>query len=147
MSVLHPVNYYYFVVKQKTAYEMRISDWSSDVCSSDLPSSGSTLLATQPVVPGLTFNPSDPASIANYIAANAATVGGFHNLIVAGAQGCNPVFEGDPFNQNNPACFNNQIGRASCRERVCQKVYISVVVVTIQQKTYTIINKIVVHDY
>src|SRR3546814_102653 len=25
-----------FVFKQKTAYEMRISDWSSDVCSSDL---------------------------------------------------------------------------------------------------------------
>src|SRR3546814_14878432 len=25
-----------FVIKQKTAYEMRISDWSSDVCSSDL---------------------------------------------------------------------------------------------------------------
>src|SRR3546814_2133393 len=27
---------YVFVVKQMTAYEMRISDWSSDVCSSDL---------------------------------------------------------------------------------------------------------------
>src|SRR3546814_18476772 len=27
----------FFFVKQKTAYEMRISDWSSDVCSSDLP--------------------------------------------------------------------------------------------------------------
>src|SRR3546814_20297980 len=27
---------YCFFVKQKTAYEMRISDWSSDVCSSDL---------------------------------------------------------------------------------------------------------------
>src|SRR3546814_18786189 len=27
---------HYFFVKQKTAYEMRISDWSSDVCSSDL---------------------------------------------------------------------------------------------------------------
>src|SRR3546814_11868959 len=26
-----------FCFKQKTAYEMRISDWSSDVCSSDLP--------------------------------------------------------------------------------------------------------------
>src|SRR3546814_10375039 len=26
-----------FFVKQKPAYEMRISDWSSDVCSSDLP--------------------------------------------------------------------------------------------------------------
>src|SRR3546814_6870494 len=29
-----------FVFKQKTAYEMRISDWSSDVCSSDLPNIG-----------------------------------------------------------------------------------------------------------
>src|SRR3546814_1522754 len=28
--------YSIFVFKQKTAYEMRISDWSSDVCSSDL---------------------------------------------------------------------------------------------------------------
>src|SRR3546814_4056322 len=28
--------YLVFVFKQKTAYEMRISDWSSDVCSSDL---------------------------------------------------------------------------------------------------------------
>src|SRR3546814_1828343 len=27
---------YVFFYKQKTAYEMRISDWSSDVCSSDL---------------------------------------------------------------------------------------------------------------
>src|SRR3546814_1816130 len=26
----------FFIFKQKTAYEMRISDWSSDVCSSDL---------------------------------------------------------------------------------------------------------------
>src|SRR3546814_18822966 len=29
-----------FFFKQKTAYEMRISDWSSDVCSSDLGSTG-----------------------------------------------------------------------------------------------------------
>src|SRR3546814_4583164 len=28
----------FFFFKQKTAYEMRISDWSSDVCSSDLQS-------------------------------------------------------------------------------------------------------------
>src|SRR3546814_19396719 len=28
--------WYFFFFKQKTAYEMRISDWSSDVCSSDL---------------------------------------------------------------------------------------------------------------
>src|SRR3546814_7144 len=31
-----PSFFYFFFFKQKTAYEMRISDWSSDVCSSDL---------------------------------------------------------------------------------------------------------------
>src|SRR3546814_2896062 len=31
---------FFFFFKQKTAYEMRISDWSSDVCSSDLTWSG-----------------------------------------------------------------------------------------------------------
>src|SRR3546814_9147132 len=31
------VLFFVFFFKQKTAYEMRISDWSSDVCSSDLP--------------------------------------------------------------------------------------------------------------
>src|SRR3546814_5617415 len=30
------LNIFVFFFKQKTAYEMRISDWSSDVCSSDL---------------------------------------------------------------------------------------------------------------
>src|SRR3546814_7114785 len=30
------VIFFFFFFKQKTAYEMRISDWSSDVCSSDL---------------------------------------------------------------------------------------------------------------
>src|SRR3546814_1984284 len=33
----------FFFFKQKTAYEMRISDWSSDVCSSDLPGLNSPL--------------------------------------------------------------------------------------------------------
>src|SRR3546814_3065426 len=42
LSVEYNSNYslllcvYFFFFKQKTAYEMRISDWSSDVCSSDL---------------------------------------------------------------------------------------------------------------
>src|SRR3546814_3849168 len=31
---------FFFFFKQKTAYEMRISDWSSDVCSSDLEQDG-----------------------------------------------------------------------------------------------------------
>src|SRR3546814_1932032 len=33
--------FFFFFFKQKTAYEMRISDWSSDVCSSDLYGNGS----------------------------------------------------------------------------------------------------------
>src|SRR3546814_5830197 len=33
--ILHCFSFF-FLFKQKTAYEMRISDWSSDVCSSDL---------------------------------------------------------------------------------------------------------------
>src|SRR3546814_2819179 len=49
-----------FFFKQKTAYEMRISDWSSDVCSSDLAhGAGSTMIrstvgrpANGPSVPG-----------------------------------------------------------------------------------------------
>src|SRR3546814_10918163 len=36
---------FFFFFKQKTAYEMRISDWSSDVCSSDLEPRLSTLKA------------------------------------------------------------------------------------------------------
>src|SRR3546814_1601457 len=34
--MLFVVFFFFFFFKQKTAYEMRISDWSSDVCSSDL---------------------------------------------------------------------------------------------------------------
>src|SRR3546814_2000015 len=36
MLCFGPVLWVLFFFKQKTAYEMRISDWSSDVCSSDL---------------------------------------------------------------------------------------------------------------
>src|SRR3546814_12157165 len=35
---------FFFFFKQKTAYEMRISDWSSDVCSSDLDGAAPALL-------------------------------------------------------------------------------------------------------
>src|SRR3546814_2703452 len=36
----------FFFFKQKTAYEMRISDWSSDVCSSDLTDPAATAIKT-----------------------------------------------------------------------------------------------------
>src|SRR3546814_18506861 len=40
-----------FFFKQKTAYEMRISDWSSDVCSSDLRSTPARSVASSPTMP------------------------------------------------------------------------------------------------
>src|SRR3546814_6099954 len=40
----------FFFFKQKTAYEMRISDWSSDVCSSDLQSRRDERDALHPAV-------------------------------------------------------------------------------------------------
>src|SRR3546814_3024833 len=45
-----------FFFKQKTAYEMRISDWSSDVCSSDLTvvvAPGPTIIVVAPLVAAL----------------------------------------------------------------------------------------------
>src|SRR3546814_3913282 len=43
-----------FFFKQKTAYEMRISDWSSDVCSSDLPANEAS--STWYPIPGIGSN-------------------------------------------------------------------------------------------
>src|SRR3546814_933370 len=52
--------YIVFFFKQKTAYEMRISDWSSDVCSSDLTlSAGSSEVITTPSVVYLAMSPGD----------------------------------------------------------------------------------------
>src|SRR3546814_10317192 len=42
------VVYFIFFFKQKTAYELRISDWSSDVCSSDLRPSFRTPCSRRP---------------------------------------------------------------------------------------------------
>src|SRR3546814_6486167 len=43
--VLYSYSVLFFFFKQNTAYEMRISDWSSDVCSSDLSTSKSLHLS------------------------------------------------------------------------------------------------------
>src|SRR3546814_14767147 len=53
----------FFFFKQKTAYEMRISDWSSDVCSSDLKSYAGFLQA------GYKFSLSDTISVAGMVGA------------------------------------------------------------------------------
>src|SRR3546814_11132013 len=72
---------------------MRISDWSSDVCSSDLP---------------------------------AGQFGDAFHLVGDGAE---LFVEGDAFQ-----LLRVEIGRASCRERVCQYVSISVVAVSLKNK-------------
>src|SRR3546814_9848067 len=53
----------FFFFKQKTAYEMRISDWSSDVCSSDLDAQQrqrlAVTVATAIIVPAALFEDDD----------------------------------------------------------------------------------------
>src|SRR3546814_7713692 len=95
---------FFFFFKQKTAYEMRISDWSSDVCSSDLLMQGRTTLA---------------------IARRLATVQKADRIvvmeqgrIVAAGRHDSLMAEGGLYAR----LARLQIGRASCRERVCQYV-------------------------
>src|SRR3546814_8917861 len=54
----------FFFFKQKTAYEMRISDWSSDVCSSDLLASRSIQSAGSSCAPAKVRRRRGPSSAA-----------------------------------------------------------------------------------
>src|SRR3546814_4770149 len=94
-----------FFFKQKTAYEMRISDWSSDVCSSDL-------LPFEEVVYW-----DELRGIFDWSQTHV------HGLFALcwGAQAALYHFHGIPKHQLPEKRFG-EIGRASCRERVCQYV-------------------------
>src|SRR3546814_6901357 len=76
-----------FVFKQKTAYDMRISDWSSDVCSSDLLANAELERRVE-------------ERTADLSAANERLMDTLAEHLAGGPE----------------------IGRASCRERVCQYV-------------------------
>src|SRR3546814_4441096 len=96
----------FFFFKQKTAYEMRISDWSSDVCSSDLLAH---LVADVQVELAVGLD-------VDRIRAPAVERRGQELVapVVGRADLPRPlVVEADQV---------GQIGRASCRERVCQYV-------------------------
>src|SRR3546814_3552434 len=71
----------FFFFKQKTAYEMRISDWSSDVCSSDLMDGTSdvadnygliNLSGNVKIIEGLTFKTQYAAKYMQYYQKNFA---------------------------------------------------------------------------
>src|SRR3546814_3634966 len=88
---LSPCIFCFFFFKQKTAYEMRISDWSSDVCSSDLHADLLQLVDD--------FDRISPVDVGE------------------GVISARPALGIEGVEQERL-----QIGRASCRERVCQYV-------------------------
>src|SRR3546814_1426183 len=85
-----------FFFKEKTAYEMSISDWSSDVCSSDLTRAGMLLQRLR-----VTRKQHDHAEQ---------------------AQECSQLRTAPERQQRDDQPERQQIGRASCRERACQYV-------------------------
>src|SRR3546814_12226413 len=139
-----------FFSKQKTAYEMRISDRSSDVCSSDL-----TELACLPLVEqtegsgltALTRGQFTSLGIETKYVFGSNSVAALGGLVATGiGVACLPVKYFAPamrqkkmilldttpkapianyhavFYPDDRATLGSSIGRASCRERVCKNV-------------------------
>src|SRR3546814_4910759 len=109
----------FFFFKQKTAYEMRISDWSSDVCSSDLDKK-------EKVGRMLLMHANSREDIEEAYAGDIVALAGLKEtttgdtlcatnapIILERMEFPEPVIElsVEP---------KTKIGRASCRERVCQ---------------------------
>src|SRR3546814_16916852 len=110
----------FFFFKQKTAYEMRISDWSSDVCSSDLRERGAELTGQSG---GLRLD--------------ACPMGGLRRRSTSGSEGKESTVE-TPWSTPTtryckkektkpttprfamPSTWQEETGRSTCRERVCQ---------------------------
>src|SRR3546814_17690156 len=67
---------FFFFFKQKTAYEMRISDWSSDVCSSDLTVKGIVAKYPKDVRLVMRYLPLHPGSAEAIVILEAARVQG-----------------------------------------------------------------------
>src|SRR3546814_16442487 len=106
-----------FFFKQKTAYEMRISDWSSDVCSSDLPGIARSRLGEADLGCDLLDELADVAPrphVARLLLAphQVAVLVGLELL----RQGVDR--EGIELLHAQEVDVCGEIGRASCRERV-----------------------------
>src|SRR3546814_9749415 len=100
---------FFFFFKQKTAYEMRISDWSSDVCSSDL-LCATRVFGVRPIALGR----------------HRSVCRGFCVSDLGGTQtdrgASSPPQPRPRRNTGGDIRLGGEIGRASCRERVCQYV-------------------------
>src|SRR3546814_1468355 len=92
----------FFFFKQKTAYEMRISDWSSDVCSSDLHRERAEWQLDEHMCDRAVGD-------IVYDYARRLPIG-------------RSVFLGDHIDDLEAQVLAVEIGRASCREGVCQYV-------------------------
>src|SRR3546814_19823722 len=124
----------FFFFKQKTAYEMRISDWSSDVCSSDLRPSDATsdsvpkavlalpvALVESAILPTATLF----APVVLFVKA-AEPIAVFVPPVVLSAHADSPI----------AVLFHpEERGMASCRDRVCQDGQITGVDVSVKKKT------------
>src|SRR3546814_8717409 len=96
----------FFFFKQKTAYEMRISDWSSDVCSSD-PANVATERPSESLLAKLWPRRCVVAEVSNLLTTP------FNRSTRCTGSG----------NSKSPlSSSTGKNGRATCRERVCQYV-------------------------
>src|SRR3546814_20524048 len=105
---------------------MRISDWSSDVCSSDLASKVAWNDEMRTLQPGESLVYQFQAKHAGMWMYHSGPAPALHHIGTG-------MFGGII-----------KIGRASCRERVCQYLYISVVVVSLTQKN-SLYNISIIH--
>src|SRR3546814_10461415 len=95
-----------FFFKQKTAYELRISDWSSDVCSSDLPAHQLAIFAF----------PAQPQGEGDEAFGRRPAVE--LDIDAVARRGARVALAGD----DARLADRGEIGRASCREGVCKYV-------------------------
>src|SRR3546814_13388678 len=113
----------FFFFKQKTAYEMRISDWSSDVCSSDL--AGARALQRRAELPADSLEEFCAERLVELATDRRADL-----VIDLGARrqsrttlrsSSDSARRGhDDLIVGRDRDLRDQIGSASCRERVCQ---------------------------
>src|SRR3546814_18610161 len=129
----------FFFFKQKTAYEMRISDWSSDVCSSDL-AAGDQHVGAGGDRPrrGLCIDAAIDLQIDGAPAGVDLAAQGGDLVQHAGHEALDAEARIHAHAEDEVDIVKHRkIGRASWRERVCQYVCISVITVYLKKKNST----------